>query len=175
MRSAADFTLSQPSPDPAMPGSGPSSFDQQGIRAVVDAPARNEFSQQIPIDSVFWRLPSSGALAIRGAKPRSGVNLVTLLSSLTFDSDTNQYLAVVNIKNSGSVTATGLTVTGALDGANAVSVVPAGVSSLSMGTSFSVTLAFPSSVGAPGGRGVLTIHEDYDGGTAGGGFLVTFP
>lgn len=105
----------------------------------------------------------------------SGVNLVTLLSSLTFDSDTNQYLAVVNIKNSGSVTATGLTVTGALDGANAVSVVPAGVSSLSMGTSFSVTLAFPSSVGAHGGRGVLTIHEDYGGGTAGGGFLVTFP
>lgn len=105
----------------------------------------------------------------------SGVHLTTFLSSLTFNSQTNQYLAVVNIKNSGSVTATSLKVTGTLNGAPAASVTPAGVSSLSLGASFSVTLAFPSSVGAHGGRGVLTIHEDYNGGTAGGGFRVTFP
>lgn len=105
----------------------------------------------------------------------SGVHLTAFLSSLTFDSETNQHIAVVNIKNSGEVTATGLAVTGALDGTNTVSVTPANAPSLPFGAFFSVTLRFPVSAGAHGGRGVLVTHEGYTGGTAGGDFRVTFP
>jgi YVTN family beta-propeller protein len=104
------------------------------------------------------------------------INLVTTVQSLTLNTATNRYVAVLNVSNSGNATANSVTISAAgLDGTATTTTLPLGVGNIVAGTSAAATVVFPVSAGAPGSRGELTISETYSGGSAGSGLRVTLP
>lgn len=106
----------------------------------------------------------------------SGVHLVTTVQSLTLDSSTNRYIAVLNVVNSGNNTADGVIVTASqLNSTSTTTTLPISLGDISSGASATVTLTYPTSAGAAGSRGALTISESYAGGSGGGGSRVTLP
>jgi hypothetical protein len=106
----------------------------------------------------------------------SGAHLLTTVKSLTLNSTSHQYVAVFGVSNSGTAAANGVIVTAAHLNAAATSTgLPVSVGDINPGASATVTLSFPTSAGAPGSAGNLTIIESYAGGSGGGGSRVTLP
>jgi len=106
----------------------------------------------------------------------TGAHLITTVQSLTLNGATNQYVAVFNIANSGTVAANGLIVTASqLNGASTSTALPISLGDISAGASTTVTLVYPTSAGVAGSRGVLTISESFAGGSGGGGSRITLP
>jgi YVTN family beta-propeller protein len=108
--------------------------------------------------------------------PTSGVHLVTIVQSLTLNSNTNQYIAVFKVTNSGNNPANGVIVTASkLNSTLTSTALPISLGDIGSGASTIVTLAYPISAGAAGSLGALTISESYAGGSGGGGTRVTLP
>jgi hypothetical protein len=106
----------------------------------------------------------------------SGAHLVTTVQSLTLNSNTNQYIVVLKVANSGNNTANGVIVAASkLNSTSTSTTLPISLGDIGSGASATVTLTYPTSAGAAGSRGVLTISESYAGGSAGGGSRVTLP
>jgi len=108
--------------------------------------------------------------------PTTGARISTTLLSLTLNTNTNQYVAVFKMTNTGSGAANGLTTTASvLNSTSSVTSLPVSLGDVNPGSSIEVTLSFPVTAGAANSRGEITISESYAGGTAGGGFRVTLP
>jgi YVTN family beta-propeller protein len=104
------------------------------------------------------------------------INLVTTLQSLTLNTATNQYVAVLSVSNAGNATANSVTIAAAgLNGTATATKLPLSIGNVVPGTSVAATVVFPASAGAPGSHGELTISETYTGGSAGSGLRVTLP
>lgn len=108
--------------------------------------------------------------------PTSGGHLVTTVQSLTLNSNTNQYIAVFKVTNSGSNPANGVIVTASKLNSTLTSTgLPISLGDIGSGASTTVTLAYPISAGAVGSAGAITMNESYAGGSGGGGSRVTLP
>ena len=106
----------------------------------------------------------------------SGAHLVTTLQSLTLNSSTNQYVATISIANTGTSAANGVLLTAAKLNTTATSTaLPLGVGDISAASSITATLTFPTSAGAAGSPGSLSISETYAGGSTGAGVRVLLP
>ena len=106
----------------------------------------------------------------------SGAHLVTTLQSLTLNSSTNQYVATISIANTGTSAANGVLLTAAKLNTTATSTaLPLGVGDISAASSITATLTFPTSAGAAGSPGSLSISETYAGGSTGAGVRVVLP
>jgi hypothetical protein len=104
------------------------------------------------------------------------INLVTTLQSLTLNTATNQYVALLSVSNAGNATANSVTIAAAgLNGTATATKLPLSIGNVVPGTSVAATVVFPASAGAPGSHGELTISETYTGGSAGSGLRVTLP
>jgi YVTN family beta-propeller protein len=104
------------------------------------------------------------------------INLVTTLQSLTLNTATNQYVALLSVSNAGNATANSVTIAAAgLNGTATATKLPLSMGNVVPGTSVAATVVFPASAGAPGSHGELTISETYTGGSAGSGLRVTLP
>lgn len=106
----------------------------------------------------------------------TGAHLVTTLKSLTLNSSTNQYVATINIANTGTSAANGVLLTVAKLNTTATSTaLPFGVGNVGAASSITAILTFPTSAGAAGTPGSLSISESYAGGTTGAGVRVVLP
>ncbi len=106
----------------------------------------------------------------------SGAHLITTLQSLTLNTTTNQYVATINVSNTGTAAANGLIVTASSLNSTATStVLPVSLGNISGNGSATTTLTYPASAGAAGSRGVWTISENFAGGSTGAGMRIVLP
>jgi hypothetical protein len=115
------------------------------------------YGNAFPAQQVQFTLPS----------PTQGGKLKTTLQSLTFDISANQYLAVLNVTNSGSVETNGVVVTlSALNFTPTSTVLPYSLGDINPGASATVTLSYSAAAGRQGSLAVLTVFEAFAGGFA---------
>jgi hypothetical protein len=103
------------------------------------------------------------------------VGSVTLITTETLSTIAGGYQMVVTVQNTGNMTAPNVQLTGATLGATSGATLPASLGDIASGGSASVTLTFPSSVGADGAAVIARLSGTYTGGTFGGSFRAVLP
>ena len=103
------------------------------------------------------------------------VGTVTIETTGVLSTISGGYQMVVTVQNTGNVTASNVQLTAATLGGATGGPIPASLGDIASGGSASVTLTFPSSVGADGARTVESLSGTYNGGTFGGSFRAILP
>lgn len=135
--------------------------------------AQNLFVQFNPTNSRnFNAVTASVQINVTAGGPATLIST----STLARQPGTNNVLVTMTIANTGGSPATGVQVNTARIGSTAATTsLPLTVSTIPAGGSSVVTLAFPSSVGAPGARAVLSISGAFSSGSFGQSARIVLP
>ena len=132
-------------------------------------------------------IASAGTASIAVVTPSGGTSasqtftilqttLKVVSATLSRDSTTGAYTAVVSIKNAGRLTAANTNVTSSTLGRAATSTpLPANVGDIPAGSTGTVTLVYPASAGTPGASVTLKVSGTFTNGTFTGSLHVTLP